>query len=43
MARVTKTDILVGIDIADDGVPAEFDYCSLLRVTAIEPLNVPAQ
>ncbi|MBI1831645.1 MAG: hypothetical protein HYR84_09370 [Planctomycetes bacterium] len=39
MALLTKTDILVGIDIADDGVPAEFDICSLLHVTAVEPLG----
>jgi hypothetical protein len=42
MAWLTKTDILVSIDIADDGVPAEFDYCSLLHVTAIEPLTAAA-
>ena len=42
MAWLTRTDILVGIDIADDGVPAEFDICSLLHVTAIEPLNPAA-
>jgi hypothetical protein len=39
MAFVTRSDLLVGIDIADDGVPAEFKICSLLHVTAIEPLN----
>ncbi len=39
MAMLTRTDILVGIDVADDGVPAEFDICSLLHVTAIEPLS----
>jgi hypothetical protein len=39
MAFVTKTDLLVGIDIEDDGVPAEFKICSLLHVTAIEPLE----
>ena len=39
MALLTRTDILVGIDIADDGVPAEFKICSLLHVTTIEPLN----
>lgn len=39
MAMLTKTDILVGTDIADDGVPAEFKICSLLDVTAIEPLG----
>lgn len=41
MAFVTRTDILVGVDIADDGIPAEFKICSLLHVTAIEPLNPP--
>lgn len=40
MAMLTRTDILVGVDIADDGVPAEFKICSLLHVTAVEPLNV---
>jgi hypothetical protein len=39
MALLTRTDILVGIDEADDGVPAEFKICSLLHVTAIEPLS----
>jgi hypothetical protein len=40
MALVTKSDILVGIDIEDDGVPAEFKICSMLHVTAVEPLPV---
>jgi hypothetical protein len=39
MAMLTRTDILVGTDVADDGVPAEFKICSLLHVTAIEPLS----
>ena len=39
MAWLTRTSILVGIDVADDGVPAEFKICSLLHVTAVEPLN----
>ena len=39
MAMLTRSDILVGIDIADDGVPAEFKICSLLHVTAIEPID----
>ncbi len=44
MAWLTKTDILVGLDTADERVPAEYDTCSLLHVTAIEPLNVaPAE
>ena len=42
MAWLTRTSILVGIDQADDGVPAEFKICSLLHVTAIEPLTSSA-
>lgn len=37
MAWLTRTDILVGVDAADDGVPAEFRILSLLHITAIEP------
>lgn len=40
MAWLTRTSILVGIDQTDEGVPAEFKICSLLHVTAVEPLNV---
>jgi hypothetical protein len=36
---LTRTTLLVGIDAADDGIPAEFKMCSLLHVTAIEPLE----
>ncbi len=39
MAMLTRTDILVGVDQTDEGVPAEFKICSLLHVTAIEPLS----
>jgi hypothetical protein len=39
MALLTRTSILVGVDVADDGVPAEFKICSLLHVTAVEPSN----
>jgi hypothetical protein len=38
MAMLTRTNLLVGIDVSDDGVPAEFKILSLLHVTAIEPL-----
>ncbi len=38
MAMLTRTDLLVGIDEAEDGIPAEFKICSLLHVTAIEPI-----
>jgi hypothetical protein len=39
MALLTRTSIQVGVDVADDGVPAEFKICSLLHVTAVEPLS----
>jgi hypothetical protein len=42
MALLTRTSMLVGIDVAEDGVPAEFKICSLLHVTAVEPLNAAA-
>ena len=38
MAMLTRTSILVGLDAPDDGIPAEFKICSLLHVTAVEPL-----
>ena len=38
MAMLTRTSILIGVDLAEDGVPAEFKIVSLLHVTAIEPL-----
>ncbi len=39
MAWLTRTDILVGIDETNEGVPAEFRICSLLHVATIEPLT----
>jgi hypothetical protein len=39
MAMLTRSDILVGVDETEEGVPAEFKICSLLHVSAIEPLN----
>lgn len=38
MAFLTRSDILVGVDDGVDGVPAEFKICSLLHVSAIEPI-----
>ncbi len=38
MAMLTKTDLLVGID-TEEGLPANFSICSLLHITAIEPLE----
>ena len=43
MAWLTRTSILVGIDDSQDGVPAEFKICSLLHVTAVEPLSAASQ
>jgi hypothetical protein len=37
MAWLTRTDTLFSTDL-EDGVPAEYRICSLLHVTAIEPL-----
>jgi hypothetical protein len=42
MAFLTRTSILVGTDMTEDGVPAEFKIVSLLHITAIEPLNTQA-
>ena len=42
MAMLTGTSILIGTDVAEDGVPAEFKIISLLHVTAIEPLTTQA-
>jgi hypothetical protein len=39
MAMLTRTRLLVGIGDTDDEVPAEFKICSLLHVTAVEPLS----
>lgn len=39
MAMLTRSDILVGLDETKDGVPARFKICSLLHVTAMEPLS----
>ncbi|HET6246738.1 MAG TPA: hypothetical protein VFE47_03490 [Tepidisphaeraceae bacterium] len=42
MALLTRTDLLIGTDIAPDGVPAEFKIISLLHVTSIEPIQTQA-
>ena len=42
MAMLTRTSLLLGVDLAPDGVPAEFKIISLLHVTAIEPLTTQA-
>jgi hypothetical protein len=40
VAMLTRSDLLVGVDKTDEGVPAEFRICSLLYVSAIEPLGL---
>jgi hypothetical protein len=40
MAFLTRTSIHVAVDVADDGIPNDSRLCSLLHVTAIEPLNL---
>jgi hypothetical protein len=39
MAMLTRSDMLVGIGEIDEGVPADFKICSLLYVTALEPIG----
>ena len=39
-AMLLRNDILVGVDITDNGMPAEFDICPLLHVASIEPFNL---
>ena len=42
MAMLTRSSILIGTDLAPDGVPAEFKIVSLLHVASIEPLTSQA-
>jgi hypothetical protein len=42
MAMLTRTSLLVGVDVAPDGVAAEFKILSLLHVTAIGPITQQA-
>ena len=37
-ALLTRTSLLIGVDEAEDGVPAEFKILSLLHVASVEPL-----
>ncbi len=41
MALLTRSDMLVGVDV-EDGVPAEFKICSLLHVATVEPIDQQA-
>ena len=39
MALLTRTSILIGTEVAEDGIPAEFEIISLLHVASMEPVN----
>lgn len=39
MAMLTRTSLLIGTDIAEDGVPADFKIVSLLHIASMEPLT----
>jgi hypothetical protein len=39
MALLTRSSLLIGVDVSDDGVPTEFKILSLLHVTSIEPVT----
>jgi hypothetical protein len=41
MAMLMKTDLLVGTD-EEEGLPTRYKICSLLHVTAVEPLPAAA-
>lgn len=38
MAMLTQSDLLVGVNESEEGVPASFRFCALLHVATIEPL-----
>ena len=40
MAWLTRSDIYVGVGDAADGVPNDARICSLLHVTAVEPIQL---
>ena len=42
MALLTRTSLLIGTELAEDAVPAEFKIISLLHVTAIVPITTKA-
>src|SRR5207245_41092 len=39
MALLTKRTLYIGIGDLADGIPADAEFCSLLHVTAVEPLR----
>jgi len=43
MAWVTKNDLFIGIDVADDGLPDDARMCPLFHVATVEPLSTDAR
>ena len=43
MAWVTKNDLFIGIDVADDGLPVDARMCPLFHVATVEPLSTDAR
>jgi hypothetical protein len=43
MAWVTKNDLFIGIDMADDGLPADARMYPLFHVVTVEPLSTDAR
>jgi hypothetical protein len=39
LAFLTRTSLVVGTDVPDDGIPVEFKTCSLLHIVTVEPLD----
>jgi len=39
MAWLTTTNLLVGIDSTEEGVPSRFKICALLHIASAEPLE----
>jgi hypothetical protein len=39
MAFLTKTDLIVGTGVLDDTAPETYRICSLLHITAVEPMT----
>jgi hypothetical protein len=42
MAFLTRTAIYVGVGVMEDDIPEDFRICSLLHVSAIDPLTPAA-
>lgn len=38
-AFLTINDLLVGVDLAEDGVPEAFRICPILQISSVEPLD----